>query len=150
MAGLAADVIWRAGGRALDARLLGLLRALQRNATLKAAAEAQDISYRAAWGLLLEAAELAGAPLVELRRGRGARLTRFGTQLLRYALPRAMTRCSPRSAKASPCRRAWWRKSLSAAARRAWRCSRAARSSSPASISRASTCAGWCSRDATR
>ena len=83
MAGLAADVIWRAGGRALDARLLGLLRALQRNATLKAAAEEQDISYRAAWGLLLEAAELAGAPLVELQRGRGARLTRFGVQLLR-------------------------------------------------------------------
>ncbi len=78
-----ADVVWRAGGRELDARLLGLLRALQRNATLKAAAEEQDISYRAAWGLLLEAGELAGAPLVELQRGRGARLTRLGTQLLR-------------------------------------------------------------------
>jgi putative molybdopterin biosynthesis protein len=83
MVGLAADVIWRAGERALDARLLGLLRALQRNTTLKAAAEEQEISYRAAWGLLLEAAELAGAPLAELQRGRGARLTRFGAQLLR-------------------------------------------------------------------
>jgi molybdate transport repressor ModE-like protein len=83
MTGLAADILWRAGGRALDPRLLGLLRALQRNATLKAAAEEQKISYRAAWGLLLEAAELAGAPLAELQRGRGARLTRFGTQLLR-------------------------------------------------------------------
>jgi putative molybdopterin biosynthesis protein len=83
MAGLTADVVWRAGGRELDARLLGLLRALQRNATLKAAAEEQNISYRAAWGLLLEAAKLAGAPLVELQRGRGARLTRLGAQLLR-------------------------------------------------------------------
>jgi molybdate transport repressor ModE-like protein len=83
MASLTADVMWRAGGRALDPRLLGLLRALQRNATLKAAAEEQKISYRAAWGLLLEAAELAGAPLAELQRGRGARLTRFGTQLLK-------------------------------------------------------------------
>jgi molybdate transport repressor ModE-like protein len=83
MAGLTADVIWRAGGRALDPRLLGLLRALQRNATLKAAAEEQKISYRAAWGLLLEAAELAGAPLAELQRGRGARLTRFGAHLLK-------------------------------------------------------------------
>jgi molybdate transport repressor ModE-like protein len=83
MAGLAADVIWRAGGRALDPRLLGLLRALQRSATLTAAAEAQKISYRAAWGLLVEAGELAGAPLVEMQRGRGARLTRFGAQLLR-------------------------------------------------------------------
>ena len=83
MAGLTADVMWRAGDRALDPRLLGLLRALQRNATLKAAAEEQKISYRAAWGLLLEASGLAGAPLVELQRGRGARLTRFGAQLLR-------------------------------------------------------------------
>ena len=83
MAGLSADVVWQAGGRALDPRLLGLLRALQRNATLKAAAEDQNISYRAAWGLLLEAGELAGAPLVELQRGRGARLTRYGAQLVR-------------------------------------------------------------------
>jgi molybdate transport repressor ModE-like protein len=83
MAGLTAEVAWKAGGRALDPRLLALLRALQRTATLKAAAEDQRISYRAAWGLLLEAGELAGAPLVELQRGRGARLTRFGAQLLR-------------------------------------------------------------------
>ena len=79
MAGMSADVVWQAGGRALDPRLLVLLRALQRTATLKAAAEQSRISYRAAWGLLLEA----GAPLVELQRGRGARLTRFGAQLLR-------------------------------------------------------------------
>ena len=83
MAALNAEVVWQAGGRALDRRLLGLLRALQRNATLKAASQEQNISYRAAWGLLLEAGELAGAPLVELQRGRGARLTRFGAQLLR-------------------------------------------------------------------
>jgi putative molybdopterin biosynthesis protein len=83
MAGLSADVVWQAGGQALDSRLLGLLRALQRNATLKAAAQEQKISYRAAWGLLLEAGELAGAPLVEMQRGRGARLTRLGAQLLR-------------------------------------------------------------------
>jgi molybdate transport repressor ModE-like protein len=81
--GISADVVWTAGGRALDARLLGLLRALQRNATLRAAAEEQKISYRAAWGLLLDAGALAGAPLVELQRGRGARLTRFGAQLLK-------------------------------------------------------------------
>ena len=83
MSGLKADVVWRAGSRTLDERLLGLLRALERSATLKAAAEAQKISYRAAWGLLAEAAELAGAPLVEMQRGRGARLTRLGAQLLR-------------------------------------------------------------------
>jgi len=83
MTGLRAEVGWRAGGRSLDPRLLGLLRALERSATLRAAAEAQKISYRAAWGLLAEAGELAGAPLVELQRGRGARLTRFGVEFLR-------------------------------------------------------------------
>ena len=83
MTGLAADVVWCAGGRALDSRLLGLLRALERSATLTAAAEEQKISYRAAWGLIAEAGALAGAPLVEMQRGRGARLTRLGTGLLR-------------------------------------------------------------------
>jgi putative molybdopterin biosynthesis protein len=83
MAGLRADVVWRAGERSLDERLLRLLRALEQSATLKAAAESQKVSYRAAWGLLMDAGVLAGAPLVEMQRGRGARLTRFGAQLLR-------------------------------------------------------------------
>ena len=83
MAALSADVVWEAGGRALDPRVLGLLRAVQRHATLKGAAEEQKISYRAAWGLLLEAGTQAGAPLVEMQRARGARLTALGAQLLR-------------------------------------------------------------------
>ena len=78
-----AEVSWQAGGRPLDPRLVGLLRALQRHATLKAAAEEQKISYRAAWGLLLDAAAQAGAPLVEMQRARGARLTPYGAQLVR-------------------------------------------------------------------
>jgi putative molybdopterin biosynthesis protein len=83
---LRADIIWRAEGPAahrIDPRVLELLRALRHNATLKAAAEELALSYRAAWGLLLDAAGFAGAPLAELQRGRGARLTRFGEQLLR-------------------------------------------------------------------
>jgi molybdate transport repressor ModE-like protein len=76
-------VVWQADGRRLDPRLLALLRALQSQATLKAAAEELGMSYRGAWGLLLEAAALAGAPLAELERGRGARLTHLGAQLLR-------------------------------------------------------------------
>jgi putative molybdopterin biosynthesis protein len=82
---LRADVMWRigeAGGVPLDARLLDLLRALGRHATLRAAATETGISYRAAWGLLLDAKALVGAPLAELQRGRGARLTRLGTSLL--------------------------------------------------------------------
>ena len=82
---LRADVIWRIGdadGVPLDARLMDLLRALGRHATLRAATAETGISYRAAWGLLLDAKGLVGAPLVELQRGRGARLTRLGASLL--------------------------------------------------------------------
>jgi len=49
----------------------------------RAAAEELDLSYRAAWGLLLDANALAGAPLAELQRGRGARLTRYGSSLVK-------------------------------------------------------------------
>ncbi|HEU4351067.1 MAG TPA: substrate-binding domain-containing protein [Burkholderiales bacterium] len=76
-------MVWQAGTRTLDARVLELLRALQHHATLKRAAEEVGVSYRGAWGLLVEAGELAGAPLAELRRGRGSRLTRLGAQLLK-------------------------------------------------------------------
>lgn len=83
MAGLRAGIVWRSAGETLDARVLALLRALERHATLRAAADELGLSYRAAWGLLLEAARLAGGPLAELQRGRGARLSSLGTQLLR-------------------------------------------------------------------
>src|SRR5687767_4917948 len=93
MATLRADVVWQADGHPLDGRLLALLRALERHPTLKAAADETGLSYRGAWGLLLDAATLAGAPLVDLQRGRGARLTALGTELLRSdeRLRRAMT-----------------------------------------------------------
>jgi len=83
MGTLRAAVVWQADGGTLDARLLALLRALERHPTLKAAADELGLSYRGAWGLLLEGAELAGAPLADLQRGRGARLTALGTSLLR-------------------------------------------------------------------
>ncbi len=85
MSRLKADIVWRTEGPnavRLDPRLLDLLRALQRNTTLRAATDELGLSYRAAWGLLLDAASLTGAPLAELQRGRGARLTRFGSTLL--------------------------------------------------------------------
>ena len=83
---LKADIVWRIegpNGVRLDSRLLDLLRALQRHSTLRAAAAELDLSYRAAWGLLLEATAMVGAPLAELQRGRGARLTRFGSDLVK-------------------------------------------------------------------
>jgi putative molybdopterin biosynthesis protein len=86
MVRLKAEISWRIDGPAanrLDPRLISLLRALEQEATLRGAAQQLDLSYRGAWGLLLQAATQAGAPLAELQRGRGARLTRFGASLLR-------------------------------------------------------------------
>jgi molybdate transport repressor ModE-like protein len=60
-------------------RLLGAIRT---HATLRAAASEVGLSYRAAWSLLGDADRLLGLPLVELQRGRGARLTANGEQFL--------------------------------------------------------------------
>lgn len=65
-----------------DLRLLPLLAAIRRHATLRAAAAEAGFSYRAAWGLLADIGRQLGVPLVELRQGRGARLTEAGEQWL--------------------------------------------------------------------
>jgi len=62
--------------------LLGLLGALARAASLREAARAAGISYRHAWGLLGTGARAMGAPLVDMQRGRGAKLTALGLKLL--------------------------------------------------------------------
>lgn len=62
--------------------LLGLLAALTRAASLREAARATGLSYRHAWGLLGTGARVLGAPLVDLQRGRGARVTAYGRKLL--------------------------------------------------------------------
>lgn len=62
--------------------LLGLLAALSRAASLREAAHAAGLSYRHAWGLLGAGARALGAPLVDMQRGRGARLTDYGRKLL--------------------------------------------------------------------
>ena len=62
--------------------LLGLLSALSRAASLREAAHAAGLSYRHAWGLLGAGARALGAPLVDMQRGRGARLTDYGRKLL--------------------------------------------------------------------
>ena len=83
--GIAFEVDWLAGeglpahhGRAL----LALLGALARSASLREAAHAAGLSYRHAWGLLGAGARMLGAPLVDMQRGRGARLTALGRRLL--------------------------------------------------------------------
>ena len=79
------DLRWLAGeglpprhGRAL----LRLLDALSRSDSLRAAAHASGLSYRHAWGLLGAGARALGAPVVDMQRGRGARLTALGERLL--------------------------------------------------------------------
>jgi putative molybdopterin biosynthesis protein len=82
---LVPEVIWRrseGGAAPLDGRLLALLAAISRHATLRAAAREIGLSYRAAWGLLGDTGRLLGVPLVALRQGRGAELSEAGTRLL--------------------------------------------------------------------
>ena len=62
--------------------LLRLIEAVSRGGSIKHAAHVLGVSYRHAWGLLGEGAAAFGAPLVEMQRGRGARLTPFGRRLL--------------------------------------------------------------------
>src|SRR5205814_7190762 len=78
----------------LDARLVPLLSAIRAKSSLAAAVADRGLSYRAAWGLLRDYQHKMGAPLVELERGRGARLAPAGEKLL--AGHRAATRRTAR------------------------------------------------------
>jgi molybdate transport repressor ModE-like protein len=64
------------------ATLLRLIEAVATSGSLKQAAQTLGVSYRYAWGLLGDAADAFGAPLVELERGRGASPTALGEKLL--------------------------------------------------------------------
>ena len=69
-------------GRELDARLAALLAELRTRGSLAAAARSVGCSYRSAWDSLRAAQVEYGEPLVHLARGRGARLSEFGEQLI--------------------------------------------------------------------
>ncbi len=75
---LAAPGLSRERGRAL----LQLLAELERSSSLREAARAAGVSYRFAWGLLGDAAQIFGAPLVDMQRGRSARLSALGRKVL--------------------------------------------------------------------
>ena len=64
------------------ATLLRLVEAIGKSGSVKQAAQTLGVSYRHAWGLLGEAAEAFGAPLVSMQRGRGAEPTPLGEKLL--------------------------------------------------------------------
>ena len=69
-------------GRALDTRLIALLRGVREHGSLVAAARSAGVSYRHAWGEVGRITSALGAPIVELQRGRGAALTPAGAGLL--------------------------------------------------------------------
>jgi len=76
---------WRfeaASGEQVDERLFRLLRAIRDTGALKRAVDEIGLSYRHGWDLLKHAAALFGSPLVQMERGRGARLTTLGEKLI--------------------------------------------------------------------
>ena len=67
---------------AVDERLIPLLDAIAHRRSLSAAVIDCGISYRAAWGLLRDYQHRLGTVLVDLERGRGARLAPAGERLV--------------------------------------------------------------------
>ena len=79
------DPAWLSGRglpRERGRALVRLLAELARCASLREAAAGANLSYRSAWGLLGDAARAFGAPLVEMQRGRPARLSALGRRIL--------------------------------------------------------------------
>ncbi len=81
-------------GNRLDAKLFDLLRHIERQHRLTAAARDSGLSYRHAWNLLNKWADFFGVPLVKLQKGRGAKLTALGEKLL-WAEKRVVARLEP-------------------------------------------------------
>ncbi|WP_432696005.1 substrate-binding domain-containing protein [Marinobacterium sp. YM272] len=81
-------------GRTLDPQLFILLRHIEKDKKLTSAAAKAGISYRHAWNQLNKWADFFGTPLVELEKGRGARLTPLGDKLL-WAEKRVIARLEP-------------------------------------------------------
>lgn len=79
------DHAWLAGKglpRERGRALLRLLAELSQSGSLLEAARRADVSYRSAWGALGDGARLFGAPLVDMQRGRRARLSPLGLKVL--------------------------------------------------------------------
>lgn len=81
-------------GNRLDPQLFELLQAIHQHEKLTRAARDVGISYRHAWNLLNKWGEFFGIALVEMQRGRGARLTTLGEKLL-WAEQRVIARLGP-------------------------------------------------------
>ncbi len=79
------DHAWLAGRdlpRERGRALLRLLAALAQAESLREAARQANLSYRSAWDALADGARVFGAPLVDMQRGRRARLSALGRRVL--------------------------------------------------------------------
>ncbi|HET9577924.1 MAG TPA: substrate-binding domain-containing protein [Usitatibacter sp.] len=83
-----------AGDAQLMPRLLQLLGAIHETGSLASACARTGHSYRHGWGVVREARQIFGAPLIESVRGRGARLTPLGEKLV-WAEQRIAARLGP-------------------------------------------------------
>lgn len=90
--------VWRVRSRGeereLDQMLITLLEGLGQSGKLTHSARATGICYRHAWNLIDRWGAFLGAPLVEMRRGKGTSLTPLGERLL-WAGRRVQSRLAP-------------------------------------------------------
>jgi len=85
---------WKFRSAPVAPLLVPLLVAIQRSGSLAAAAREVGYSYRHVWNLLGDWNHRMGQPLVELERGRGARLTPLAIKVVELE-KRARTRLAP-------------------------------------------------------
>lgn len=78
---------WPGGSHGMDVlELARVLGALERSPRIATAAESLHMSYRTAWGRLVEAERRLGLRLVERTKGHGSEITAEGRELLEAAL----------------------------------------------------------------
>lgn len=90
--------VWRVRSRGeereIDQALITLLEVIGQSGKLGQSAKAAGISYRHAWNLIERWGEFLGAPLVDMRRGKGSRLMPAGERIL-WAGRRVQSRLAP-------------------------------------------------------
>src|SRR5882672_4205355 len=89
---------WKLRSAPVAPLLVPLLVAIRQSGSLAAAAREVGYSYRHVWNLLGDWNHRMGQPLVELERGRGARLTPLAVKLLELER-RARARLAPHFAE---------------------------------------------------
>ncbi|MFT6311195.1 MAG: molybdate transport repressor ModE-like protein [Porticoccus sp.] len=81
-------------GNTLNPQLFPLLNGIKQTGKLTAATKLTQISYRHGWNLLDQATQFFGSKLVNLEKGRGAKLTSLGDKIL-WAEQRVGARLQP-------------------------------------------------------